>query len=266
MTSSKAAWAIARRAWPTVRVGEDDYSAFVAARAPADGASLDGAGCYLACALASGDRAALLVFERALVPRLERALQGYGASADQVAEALQRTRARLLVGPEPKITTYAGRGSLQAWLRTVCRRELLQLHRRPAAERAERLASDDEPWLVELACASADPELEHLASQYRAEFAAAFKEALGALERGDRQLLRMHYLDGLTMAEIGERQNVHQTTITRRLAKARSALLTGAVEQMRSKLAVAPGEMESILRLCQSGVEITLSALVSQDR
>lgn len=255
MSALRAEWDAARAQWRGIDVSFDAFEAYVGARV--GGAPLALSDCYLACALGSGDRAALALFEAQLVPRLARVLAARGANDDTISEALQRMRQRLFVGTTPKITQYSGKGALQAWLRVVTVRELLQLQR--AAPR-EKGVEDDR--LFDRASAGDDPELEHLKTKYRAEFREAFAAALADLEANERNILRYHYLDGLTMDRIGALSGVHQTTVTRRLAKARQSLLDGTVSKMRRTLAVDAEQMQSIVRMIQSQLDVSLGGLM----
>jgi RNA polymerase sigma factor, sigma-70 family len=56
------------------------------------------------------------------------------------------------------------------------------------------------------------------------EEAMSLSEAMEGLPYGDQQILRMHYIEGLSHEQIAERLGVPKTTVNMRLAKARRRL------------------------------------------
>src|SRR4051812_37615242 len=71
----------------------------------------------IAYACGIGEPRALLVFEECL-RGCEGALVRRGIAADQIDEAKQNVRARMLVGDgEPRVFAYNGLGDLKSWLR-----------------------------------------------------------------------------------------------------------------------------------------------------
>jgi|GEM_PF-4314550 len=51
--------------------------------------------------------------------------------------------------------------------------------------------------------AGLDPEIAYLKQRYRDEFREAFVAALGALDERQRNVLRQHHLDGMTIDQLG---------------------------------------------------------------
>src|SRR5439155_991435 len=115
--------------WPAVRVAPETVGAVLATRGLAPDAAhpLDVA---LACALAAGDRAALEVFERQLVPDIRGAVARLDPSGALADDALQQVREKLLVGgASPRSPEYRRPGSLAGWL------QLIALRQRPVQRR-----------------------------------------------------------------------------------------------------------------------------------
>ena len=136
-----------------------------------------------------------------------------------VEEVRQLLRVKLFVSDEgrARIGDYSGRGPLQAWLRVAAVRTALNLVSRQTPEEP---STEEEPLM-----GVGDPETEYLKAQHRPEFEQAFRAALGTLSIEQRQLLRFHYVDGLTLGQIGRLRQVHESTISRRLLAARDQLL-----------------------------------------
>ncbi len=186
------------------------------------------------------------------------ALRKIGLSATEVEEARQTLTEKVLVaanGKEPAIRGYAGRGPLGAWLRTAAVRTGLSIARsRKTHEKADALDL--------LPATEADPELQLLKEKYRAEFSSALKEALLELGVRERNLLRQHYLDGLSSSELASLYKVHKATAARWVVAARDALADSAKQLLRGRLNVSPTELESIARLVRSDLHVSIGRLL----
>lgn len=218
---------------------------------------------YLACACALGDRQAVLAFEAHCVVGLEVVLARYRASSDLVAEVKQRVRERALVSAEgpPRIERFSGRGDLRGWVRVMAAREALELLRR-----SRRDAWVDDDARLRALVTPGDPALDHAKAHYVQEFKQAFSAALRSLPARDQTLLRQHVIDGLSIDQLGALYGVHRATAARKLERARQAVLDGTRQRLSSVLRVRSGELDSILRLIRSRVEVTLRWLVRRRR
>jgi RNA polymerase sigma-70 factor (ECF subfamily) len=211
----------------------------------------------LAAACAAGDAAAIAAFEAQRFPEVKRALLRLridGAAADEIA---QRVRAKVLVGPPPKIATYTGRGSLAGWLRAIAVHEALTEKR---GER--RRGPHDGPSAIERMAATDSPEMAQLRARYAAPFEAAFAEALASLEPRDRNVLRLVYLDGLTAEQVGLTYGVHRVSVARWLGQIREALFEKTRALLRERLHIAASEVESLTRMCLSQLDVSLDRLL----
>jgi RNA polymerase sigma-70 factor (ECF subfamily) len=253
------ALATGRNAWPGIQLEPGPFGAHLAARVDADGATLAElhvADLALTCACLARDPVALAAFERELRTCADAAVRRAGGDASTRDEVLQRLRERLVVGDHTRgarLAEYSGRGPLQAWLRVVITRETLALGRRAAHE-----APLGEATLDGLESPTPDPELEYLRSEYRDAFRAAFTAAFSALEPLEREVLRQHHLHGATIDDLAARHAVHRATAARWLARARDRLLIGTRERLSATLAVDGDELDSILRLVRSKLDVTL--------
>lgn len=114
-----------------------------------------------------------------------------------------------------KLRYYQGRGSLQGWLRTVLAQEYINRYRSTRHETSLDEALDDGQQFA------ARGEAVSVVDS-RAESAAAAE--LAALDPEGRFLLVAYYLDRRTLAEIAKLMGVHESTISRKLERATSAL------------------------------------------
>jgi RNA polymerase sigma-70 factor (ECF subfamily) len=217
----------------------------------------------LACACSLGDPQAIAVFERLYfddVDDIAARLNRRGARSDELKQHL---RDRLFVGSASrpaKITTYSGGGELRHWFRIVSMRSVLNLTRRRGP------SSFDEHAMLLLPDLADDPELAFMKSLYRGEFKAAVSEAFATLADREQNLLKYLVVDGLTPFAVASLYGVHRTTVTRWLADAQQSLLGAIRASMMRRMSVSRTELESILRLIGSRIEIRLVECVQASR
>ncbi|MHB8875978.1 MAG: sigma-70 family RNA polymerase sigma factor, partial [Myxococcaceae bacterium] len=155
-------------------------------------------------------------------------------------------------GQEPLLTTFAGRGPLAGWLQAAAVRTALNARRRAGRE----VPLDDSP-LADRASAQ-DPELLLLKKNDREHFQRAFTEAFGALSPQERNLLRLRFLDGLTLEQIATSQQVHRTTVIRRLDQAHQVLLQETRRLLRERLRAGNQTLERLLGDFDSQLDLSL--------
>ena len=251
-----------RAAWPDVAVTEDAIRARLTARVAEDPDAqvdqLHDADLYLAIALAEGDDAAVKAFEDKLVPQIDVALRRMrlpGGSVDEVKQAL---RFELLVNDgAPKIADYAGRGELAAWVRISATRKALKIVRK--AGREDTL---DDVLLEHWPGSTPDPEHKHLRARYTAELKQAIRDAFASLEVRQRNLLRQHILDELTIDDLAKLYRVHRATCARWLADARGELGKQTRKRLVGALKMPQKELESLLRFLDSDIELSISRIL----
>jgi RNA polymerase sigma-70 factor (ECF subfamily) len=178
----------------------------------------------LARACAAGNDAAwdvLLVRYREKLYDAARSIVGDESTARELADSLYAD----LFGTEArdgrrasKLNYYAGRGSLEGWMRMVLAQEYVNRFRSQ-----RRLVSLEQQ--VEAGAQFKAPEARPEASappDLRLE--AATDEALAALPAEDRFILASCYLDERTLAETARTLGVHESTVSRRRDKITKSL------------------------------------------
>lgn len=214
---------------------------------------------YLACGCAAGDERAIAALDRGPLAEVVAPLRKMALADDVIDEVLQILRHRLLVadGGPPAIVKYAGRGALASWLRMVAIREALGIvkasARLPAAE----------VELEALPARQVGVEMAHLKKLYGAELGEALREAVGELGERERRLLRLHLVDGMGAVQLGEVFGVHRTSAARWLRQAREALIAGTKRCLRRRLEVDRWELESILRVVVSRLDVSVRGLLA---
>ena len=204
---------------------------------------------------------ALAEFERRYGSEFAGALSRMSLSRSEIDEVAQTVRERLFMpraGAPPKILDYAGRGSLAGWLRAVIVRTGIDLRRSRANDPGR--PGDAEP-LMELTATTDDPELETLRARYREPFREAFRDALRALPQDERNALRLNVAEGLNIEQIGALYGVHRATVARWIARAKEGIADGTRRLLAERLRMPAQEIESLVRLCQSRLDVGFSEL-----
>ncbi|MEZ4381338.1 MAG: sigma-70 family RNA polymerase sigma factor [Nannocystaceae bacterium] len=259
-------WAGGREAWPEIQVEAAPFFALVARRfAPGTSAALRelrAADLYLLAAYLGGAPGASAAFEAEYFARVARALGRFRASRDEIAEIQQTLRVRLLNDRRstPARSHYVGAGSLGSWLCISAVRELWR-----ARKQDGRGAALDDHALQQLPARDEDQELAYLKALYRREFKEAFNEALAALTAKERNVLRYNVLKGLNIAEIGAIYRVHRATVARWIARAREQLKTRTHEALTRKLQLRGRDLESVLHLIESQLDVSLRRHLGDD-
>jgi RNA polymerase sigma-70 factor (ECF subfamily) len=210
---------------------------------------------YVADRCAHGDAAAIAWVERTCVAPLGPAIGRIDSSPVFVDEIRQRVRTKLLVAigaRPPRIAEYAGRGPLGAWVRVVAVREALAARRQRGHEAPRGDA------LLDVGASVTSPELGLVKEQYRVEFEEAFRAALAELTAEQRNLLRHHYLHGLTLDQIAGLYGMHRSSVARRIAKTRSGLLSATRRGLMSRLATSQVEFDELMALIASRIDLSI--------
>ena len=253
----------ARSAHPGIELPDALFVPYLAARLPPgrpdEGLStLEVPDLFLACACVLGVPEALRRFEQVVLEPVDRKIRRMVGEHDEAADLVQKIRTRLLVGDDsaPRLVSYGGRGTLVAWAKVVAVREAL-MHRRKA-----RPEQPGQELLDQTAGLDLDPELELMRQRYREAFRTAFSQALCTLSAQDRNVLRHHVLDRLGIDQIGALMGVHRSTAARWLVRIRAHLREQALLGLRRELEVSAPELDSIVRLVRSQLEVSLRGLL----
>jgi RNA polymerase sigma-70 factor (ECF subfamily) len=208
----------------------------------------------LAIACARGDSAALTAFDARYAPLIAQTAKRFG-DEDFAAEVGQLVRRRLLLADganPPRIAEYLGKGELAKFAQAVAARTALNLL--DANARHAHVHGDDS--LLEVPAGTDNPEFAAIKLRYRDAFKQAFAAAMASLDPQLRTALRLHYLDGLTLGDLGGLYGWSVPTASRRLAAARESLLEQTRSLMTERLKLTPAELDSVLRLIESRLSV----------
>jgi RNA polymerase sigma-70 factor (ECF subfamily) len=258
----------AARAWPQIDTSPADVAAALGRRAAADdplAAISDDAAAelHLAIACARGDAAAIRGFEDRYMDAVPAALASMRLPPSTVDEVRQEVRRKLLVADDEatgaRILDYAGAGTLRGLVGVVAARTALSLLRK------KDLAAPAADELLDLADAAPDPAVQLLKARYRAAFRAAFEAAVAALEARDRNLLRLHYLGGVTLDQLASMYNVHRATAVRWLADVRRRVLA-ATRKALADDGVEASHLGGMMALIESQLDLSVHRLLASQR
>jgi RNA polymerase sigma-70 factor (ECF subfamily) len=152
-----------------------------------------------------------------------------------------------------RLESYSGHGPLGGWLRVTALRIALSLKRR----RQPELAPDDE--LTAILDLAPNAEVKVLAQQVGSDLRASLRAALAAQSARIRTVLRMYYADNQGVEDIGRVYNVHASTVSRWLQKARADIFAQTRAELIKRLHTS--EVDSLLAHAAT-LEISLESLL----
>ena len=251
----------ARAAWPGLEVESGAFLDYLGERlrgeAEAGEAMLRNlADLYLACGCALVSPAAIDQLEARFLSQVRAFISGIDASPDFADEVRQALREHLLLardGRAAHIADYTGRGPLSRWLRVSAQRIALNLRR---GHKPQAALSDDGR------VAARDPEMEYLRKSSQGEFTKALRAALAALTVHERNLLRLHFVDGLSTTEIAPLFQAHRTTIRRQINECQAGLILQVRGSLRERLRLSESQVDSLMREGRQSLEVSLSTLL----
>jgi RNA polymerase sigma-70 factor (ECF subfamily) len=251
----------AAAAWPGVAVEAREVVALLARKltgddpiSPTPAAVTE---LHLALACARGDNAAVAAFDRAYLEVVPQALAGMKLPKATVEDVRSMVRDKLLLADgdrPPRILDYAGRGRLRGLVQVSATRTAIDRIRLEDKE-AELPARD--------LAASADVAMSLIKAQYRAAFAEGFSRAVESASRRDRNLLRLHFLGGVTLEQLAQMYNVHRATVVRWIAAARDAVFAATREHVATAIAAPSDELDEMFDLVMSRVELSVERLLA---
>src|SRR5690606_26911233 len=116
----------------------------------------------------------------------------------------------------------------------------------------------DEEALLDVGASVTSPELGLVRERYRVEFEAAFREAMAGLQAEQRNLLRHHYLHGLTLDQLSSLYALHRSSVARRILRARQELLAATRRLLAARLQASRGELEELMALIESRIDLSI--------
>jgi RNA polymerase sigma-70 factor (ECF subfamily) len=206
----------------------------------------------LAARCAAGDAAAwerFVVEYRPVLYRAADALDRTGRARD-IADSLYADLYGLKNGATVRQSLFRyfhGRSSLATWLRAVLAQRFVD---RVRAERRLEPLPDEDPSPA-LAAAHRATDTRELPDPDRGRYVALLRDALGRaiarLTPRDRLRLACYYAQELTLAETGRVMKEHEATVSRQLARARTAIRDDIESQLRDEAGLSEAQVADCL-------------------
>lgn len=254
--------------WPRIRLEWKTFEAYCREReAASDGleATSDTAvaahadSLYLCCACAQGDEAACEIFQQSHLVVVRQAVARIESSPHFVDEVTAQLFDRLLVGPDPRLKQYRGRGALAAWLKVAATRAALD-----AKRGRHHIESEPLPSLAPVV--SMSPESLIFCREHAQHIVDALTRAIAGFDSKQRYLLRLHYLDGLSIDEIGDLYEVHRATAARWLQQARADADSSVRRELRERHGLDETEVARLIYGARPHLEDLLGKLLAEER
>lgn len=255
----------AHAAFPEVALQRDVFLRFLteAVRAQLRTSVAQGGLCvedlFLVCAYSQGSPAATRALEGRYLPPVRGRLARMGLQPAHIQDIWHLLLQRLLGGARSGAGAYTGRGTLKRWLQVAAVREAIRLGRRAA----RHISIEDSELIDQLQTPDA-PDLRIMKQRYRDSFRAAFLEALQLLSPRQRNLLRHYYLDRLGVTEIGRLHGVNPATAWRWLERCRQEVFLRTREALRQRVTLSDPDFDSLARIMQSQVNLSLRSLLQE--
>ena len=242
-----------RSAWPRIAIAPESFVEHLATHVKSADAldTIHASDLYLACGVSQRDRAALAHFEEQLMARVGDYILRVRVDREVVDEVKQKLRENLIMGG--KIAEYSGKGALGGWLRVAAVRTALN-HLRGAGPATDAIGEE--------MSLGADPELAYVKHHAQDLFTDAFKRVLAGLDANERTILRLHYIEGLTMDQLARLYRTPRSTIARRVAEARQQILAATEALLRDERRLTASAVASVIRQARSQLEVTITRLL----
>ena len=240
--------------WPSLALGFEQFAAHLqAVLSDGEGLPLEPWDLYLCCACVTAQPAALRSFERENASVAEAAIRSVYADDDFVRDSLQELWHKLLLGAEPKVRLFSGRGPLKAWVRIAAKRVALDRRRADAHQHGRTVALPES-----LAAADVSAEVALLKARFGPAFQDALRDAVMRLSEQERNVLRLHVVGRFSIDKIGTAYKVHRATVARWIERARERIHDEVRRALCQDHKLTPSEFHSLAVLLGSEIELSL--------
>lgn len=270
----QSAWEVGQKEWSDLQISAPFYIAHIAERIDKvetyneikphlDALCLGDL--YLACGCCFALEKAIRKFDEVYINKVPLFVSHMRLGASFAADLQQELRQKLLTldsaSGQPGIAAYRGRGELGNWLRAIAVRMAISRRRR----RDEQVILDEGEAAERLTELAVDPVLLHMRKKYGVEIKAAIEEVIAALSTEQRNLLRFHYIDGLSTPQLAAMLGINQSNVSRRLIAIRDAILLQTQNRIRQKMNISESEFREISKQIYSQMNLSLSRILRQN-
>jgi RNA polymerase sigma-70 factor len=261
------AWETARQPWPQLAVPADVFVRHLTRLLPESSEErllgplieqLVLADLYLACACVNHIPESIETLERHCLAKLPGRLGSLKLPTSTLDDVCQSVRIHLLLGTAqagPRLAEYTGRGTLLSWIQVIATRMAL----RQGASARETPDENVAAAIEAMPAPGLDADLDLIKRRYHREFQQAVREAFATLPGEQRQLLRLHFIDGLSTTAMAPLFGVNQSTISRKLKSARQVIYEETKLRLQACLGLSSREFTSLMEVIESQLDLSLS-------
>ncbi len=98
--------------------------------------------------------------------------------------------------------------------------------------------------------------------KFKEQFQSAFSAALSELTQRERNIMRLRFLDGLSVEHIAGLYKIHRVSASRSFSNARDKLLVATKANLGQQLSLDEPEVKSLMKLLDSQADISLARLM----
>jgi RNA polymerase sigma-70 factor, ECF subfamily len=252
----RRAYVLGKTAWPQIELGIECFAEFIRRHSIATDVPIEILhDLFLACACGQAEPSALSSFRKRYLHVVAAAVRSFDSSPEFADEIYQRLSESLFVaapGAEARIVRYKGQGPLAGFVRTAARRIGMRVSAAAARFQGEEA-------LVQQFSQARELEATLLELQCREAINRALSVALRQLPRRERLILRMNLVEKVSTTRIAAMYKVSQPTVSRWIQRSARTIHETVKELVCDELEVDTRELESLLSLVRSQIEITIS-------
>jgi len=160
----------------------------------------------------ANDKKALRQFYKTFKPKLERFFGRRIGDRHDCEEVVADT----LLSAIDSLPLFSGKSKLSTWVMAIAKHELVDYYRR---KKIKTFVFSHFPFLERLVSKALSPELALEEKEAKKKIAQAFEKT----SEGYQHILRLKYMDGLSMREIAERLEMTVKAVESKLSRARKA-------------------------------------------
>jgi len=112
---------------------------------------------------------------------------------------------------------------------------------------------------------SANPEILLLKSKYRLPIRTILANVLSRLSSRDRVLLRLYYLESMSIDRLGKMYGVNRATAARWIAAIRDSLMSEVRAEVRKTCRLTRSECDDVMAIVRSDVDLSLTRHLAAD-
>jgi len=249
-----------RRRWPDIELALERFAEHVQ-RLNLDEATLatHGQDLFVAAASLRGDPTAIAHLDREYLAEAARAVARIDRAPSFIEDTMQQLRLNLLADTPPRLASYRAAGRLLDWVRVAAVRTALNNKRTD-----HRILPTEDAALMRL-LPEGESDNEARRTRYLGPLQSALEEAFRQLAPRERNLLRMHFLDGLSLDALAVMHAVHRATIARWLVSIRRSVVEHARGMLGDGAELTSRSVRSLYRLLERDLHLSVSRLLAVD-